>query len=74
MRLFLVAILAAVAVAIVPIMGGKILNPQEERVTVIHKNLQSPTLEELGQKAGDPSQAEAPEEPLLNSPRKAQWI
>jgi hypothetical protein len=72
MRLFLVAILAAGAFAILPMIGGPGL--EEERVTVIHKNLESPTLEELGQKAGDPSQAEAPEEPILNSPRKAQWI
>jgi hypothetical protein len=44
------------------------------RLTVIEKNLVSPTLEELGQKAGDPSKAQAPVEPLFLGERKAQWI
>jgi hypothetical protein len=44
------------------------------RVTVIHKNLSSPTIEELGLKAGDPSHADAPDQVPLLRPRKAQWI
>jgi hypothetical protein len=48
--------------------------PAAERVTVIHKNLSSPTIEELGQKAGDPSHADAPDPVLLFKPRKSQWI
>jgi hypothetical protein len=72
MRFLLMAIAVVAAFVLLPVTAER--DPGLERVTVIHKNLESPTLEELRQKAGDPSQAGAPEEPILNSPRKAQWI
>jgi hypothetical protein len=79
MRLFLVTVLTAAILVMLPVVGGGVLSVEEaavpSRVTVIHKNLSSPTVEELGQKAGDPSNAGAPdEEPSFDAQRKAQWI
>jgi hypothetical protein len=45
------------------------------RVTIVKKNQSSPTLEELGQKAGDPAQADVPQNARdFGSPRTEQWI
>lgn len=75
MRLIAITILAAGAAAALPFAGGMFQDSAPPRVTVIYKNMTSPTLEELGQKAGDPSAAGAPEEvPLYIPRRKAQWI
>ena len=76
-QLLLISIAGALSV-ILPIAGGMALStrevPEPARLTVIEKNMTSPTLQELGQKAGDPSNAQAPVEPLLFGVRKAQWI
>jgi hypothetical protein len=79
MRLGLVTIIAASILVIAPVIGALVLSVDEtsqaSRITVVHKNLASPSLEELGQKAGDPSNAGVPEsEPIFVSPRKSQWI
>lgn len=78
MRLGLVTIITASILVIAPIIGARVSveeTSQASRITVVHKNLASPTLEELGQKAGDPSNAGVPEsEPIFVSPRKGQWI
>jgi hypothetical protein len=77
MRIIL-ATIAALGLFMALPTGSRIMAPETvpapERVTVIHKNLSSPTLEELGRKAGDPSHADAPEQVPLFGPRKAQWI
>jgi hypothetical protein len=77
MKLVLVTVLTAI-ILVIPVIGGVHLaekSPVSSRVTVIHKNQASPTIEDLGQKAGDPSNAGAPDnEPLFDSKRKAQWI
>ena len=76
-QLLFIFIAAAILVSL-PFAGGMGLSSQEEhgpaRLTVIEKNMLSPTLEELGQKAGDPSRAQAPVAPLFFGERKAQWI
>ncbi len=76
-RLLFIFIAAAILI-IMPLAGGMTLSSREDqgpaRLTVIEKNLASPTLEELGQKAGDPSKAQAPVEPLFLGERKEQWI
>jgi hypothetical protein len=76
MRFILVTILAAGAMAALPFAGGVWMDEAEApRVTVIYKNLASPTLEELGQKAGDPSTAGAPDALPVFAPRaREQWI
>jgi hypothetical protein len=79
MRLFPVTVLTAAIVVMLPVIGGGVRSVEQtaiaSRVTVIHKNLSSPTIEELGQKAGDPSNAGTPDsEPSFESQRKAQWI
>jgi hypothetical protein len=78
MKQWLFIFIAAVILMILPLAGGVALSsreqPQPVRLTVMEKNMTSPTLEELGQKAGDPSNAELPVEPLFLSVRKAQWI
>jgi hypothetical protein len=79
MQLVQMTILTAAILIMMPIIGGGVRTLEESavpsRVTVIHKNLSSPTLEELGQKAGDPGNAGAPDnEPVFDSQRKAQWI
>ena len=76
-QLLLISIAGALSV-ILPVAAGMALStrevPEPARLTVIEKNMASPTLDELGQKAGDPSDAEAPVEPLFLGERKAQWI
>jgi hypothetical protein len=79
MQIVLAAILGAAILIMMPILGKGVGVSDDSaglaRVTVIHKNLTSPTLEELGQKAGDPSNAVVPEpEPLLQAKRTEQWI
>ena len=74
--LFFISI--AVAILVIMPLAGMILSSRGDqgpaRLTVIEKNMTSPTLQELGQKAGDPSSVQAPEEPLIIGERKAQWI
>ena len=76
-RLLLIFIAGTIAV-ILTWAGGMALSLSEAeapaRLTVIEKNMTSPTLEELGQKAGDASNAQAPVEPVIFGERKAQWI
>ena len=76
-RLLLISIAGAILV-ILPVAGEMALSTGEvaepARLTVIEKNMTSPTLEELGRKAGDPSTVQGPVEPLLFGERKAQWI
>jgi hypothetical protein len=76
-RILLISIAATISV-ILSVAGGMALSSHEiqapERLTVIEKNLTSPTLKELGQKAGDPSTVQGPVEPLLFGERKGQWI
>jgi hypothetical protein len=46
-----------------------------ERMTIVEKNLTSPTLEELGHKAGDPAQAGVMQNTGdFGTPRTEQWI
>jgi hypothetical protein len=75
-RLLLISI--AGAMSVIPVAGGMAVLkrdvPEPARLTVIEKNMASPTLQELGQKAGDPSNVQAPVEPLFLGVRKAQWI
>ncbi|HEY7764560.1 MAG TPA: hypothetical protein VIB38_06195 [Aestuariivirgaceae bacterium] len=72
----LLLIISTVAVLIMlPLLGSAALKPSEEaRLTVVHKNMTSPTLEELGQKAEDARQTVTPPQPNFSTPRKAQWI
>jgi hypothetical protein len=79
MQLFLVTTLTAAILVVLPIIGSgmravdNIAAPV--RMTIVKKNLSSPTLEELGHKAGDPAQADAPENARdFGTPRKEQWI
>jgi hypothetical protein len=75
-QLLFIFIAAAILVSL-PLAAGMDLSSQEERparLTIIEKNMTSPTLQELGQKAGDASEAQAPVEPLFFGERKAQWI
>jgi hypothetical protein len=68
---------AGVIAVVMPLAGGMAFswqNTEPARLTVIEKNMTSPTLEELGQKAGDASNVQAPVEPMLVGERKAQWI
>ena len=79
MQLFLVTTLTAAILVVLPILGSgmraldNVAAPA--RMTIVEKNLTSPTLEELGQKAGDPAQADLPESARdFGTPRKEQWI
>jgi hypothetical protein len=77
MKGLLFIFIAAAILVILPVAGMTLSSRGDQepaRLTVIEKNMTSPTLEELGQKAGDPSNAEAPVEPLILGERKAQWI
>lgn len=79
MRVLPMTVLTAAMLVLLPVMGSGVRSVEEagtaSRVTVIHKNLSSPTIEELAQKAGDRSNAGTPEEePSFESLRKAQWI
>jgi hypothetical protein len=80
MQFFLVTTLTAAILIVMPIIGSGMRAMDDDiaappRVTVVHKNLSSPTLEELGQKAGDPAQAGVPESTRdFGSPRTEQWI
>ena len=79
MQIFLVTALTAAILILVPIIGsgGTAIDDiaAPARVTIVHKNQTSPTLEELGQKAGDPAQAVAPENARdFGTPRTEQWI
>jgi hypothetical protein len=72
--LLIISVMAIVIIA--PLLASGLQRPSEDaqvRLTVVHKNMISPTLQELGQKAGDPSQADTPE-PIFVNTRKAQWI
>jgi hypothetical protein len=76
MQLFLVTMLTAAILVLLPIMGGgmRVLD-HPARMTIVEKNQSSPTLEELGRKAGDPAQADVPETSRdFGSPRTEQWI
>jgi hypothetical protein len=72
----LLLMISAVAILVMlPLFGSAALKPGEEaRLTVVHKNMTSPTLEELGRKAGDARQTVTPPQPTFMTPRKAQWI
>ena len=79
MQVFLVSTLTAAILFALLVIGsgirrvGNIAAPG--RVTIVHKNQTSPTLAELGHKAGDPAQAVAPEKGRdFGSPRTEQWI
>jgi hypothetical protein len=78
MKHLLFILIAAAILVSLPLAGGMDFFSAEEqppaRLTVIEKNMTSPTLEELGQKRGDPSRAQAPVEPLFFGERKEQWI
>jgi hypothetical protein len=79
MQLFLVTTLTAAILIVLPIVGSGMRAMDHiaapPHVTIVHKNLSSPTLEELGQKAGDPAQAGVPENARdFGSPRTEQWI
>jgi hypothetical protein len=79
MQLFLVTTLTAAILVVLPILGSGIREMDKvaapARMTIVEKNLTSPTLEELGHKAGDPAQAGAPEDARdFGTPRKEQWI
>jgi hypothetical protein len=79
MQLFFVTTLIAAILVILPIIdsGMRALEntAAPARMTVIMKNQSSPTREELGQKAGDPAQADVPENARdFGSPRTEQWI
>ena len=79
MRLFLVTTLTAAILVVLPIISSgmramdNIAAPP--RMTIVEKNLSSPTLEELGHKAGDPAQADVPENARdFGTARTEQWI
>jgi hypothetical protein len=79
MQFFLVTTLTAAILVTLPMIGSgmraldNVAAPV--RMTIVEKNLTSPTLEELGHKAGDPAQAGAPEDARdFGTPRKEQWI
>ena len=79
MQLFLVTTLTAAILVVLPIVGSGMRQMHNiaapARVTIVEKNQSSPTLEELGQKAGDPAQADVPQNaPGFGSPRTEQWI
>jgi len=63
MQLFLVTTLTAAILVVLPIVGSGMREMHNiaapARMTIVEKNQSSPTLEELGQKAGDPAQADA---------------
>jgi hypothetical protein len=79
MQLFLVTSLTAAILIVLPIIGSgmraidNISAPP--RVTIVHKNQSTPTLEELGHKAGNPAEADVPENAGdFGRPRTEQWI
>ena len=76
MKQMLFIFIAAAILVSLPLAGRMDLSSHEEpaRLTIIEKNMTSPTLQELGQKVGNPSRAQAPVEPLFFGERKAQWI
>jgi len=79
MKLFLVTALTAAILVVLPIIGSGMRALDDiaapSRMTVVEKNQSSPTLEELGHKAGDPAQAGVPENARdFGSPRTEQWI
>jgi hypothetical protein len=78
MQFFLVTTLTAAILVVLPIVGSGMRQMHNiaapARVTIVEKNQSSPTLEELGQKAGDPAQADAPQNTGFGSPRTEQWI
>jgi hypothetical protein len=78
MQLFLVTTLTAAILILVPIIGSGTSGVDmagSQRETIVYKNQRSPTLQELGRKAGDPAQAGVPERaPELGSRRTGQWI
>ena len=75
---FVVTLIAAILV-VLPVLGfgmrarDNIAAPV--RMTIVEKNQSSPTMEELGHKAGDPAQADVPQTDRdFSSPRTEQWI
>ena len=79
MQFFLVTTLTAAILVTLPIIGSgmraldNVAAP--ERMTIVEKNLTSPTLEELGHKAGDPAQAGVMQNTGdFGTPRTEQWI
>jgi hypothetical protein len=79
MQLFLVTVLTAAILVLLPVIGGGMRTLDQiaapARMTIVEKNQSSPTLEELGHKAGDPAQADVPETARdFGSPRTEQWI
>jgi len=79
MQFFLVATLIAGILVTLAIIGSGMTGMNNSalpaRVTIIKKNQSSPTMEELGHKAGDPAQADIPQNARdSGSPRTEQWI
>jgi hypothetical protein len=76
MKFFLVTALTGAILVVLPIIGsGMRALDHTVRMTIVEKNQSSPTLEELGRKAGDPAPADVPEtERDFGSPRTEQWI
>jgi hypothetical protein len=75
MQLLLIGSLAVAIIIALPIIGGNNNVLEQPRVTVVHKNQTSPTVEELRQKAGDPAQAGVPySPPQFGGRRMGQWI
>jgi hypothetical protein len=72
----LLLFISTIAVLIMlPLFGSAALEPREEaRLTIVYKNMTSPTLEELGRKAGEARQTVTPPPPIFMAPRTAQWI
>jgi hypothetical protein len=80
MQTFFVSALTVAILFMLLVLGGGIrreidgLN-EPARVTIVHKNRTSPTLKELGQKAGDPAETVAPKNGhVFGSPRTGEWI
>jgi hypothetical protein len=79
MQFFLVTALTGAILVVMPIIGSGMRALDHVaapvRMTIVEKNQSSPTLEELGRKAGDPAPADVPEtERDFGSPRTEQWI
>jgi hypothetical protein len=79
MQLFFVTVLIAANLVVLPFIGFGMRaidnTAAPARMTIIEKNESSPTLEELGQKAGDPTEAHVPENARdFGTPRTEQWI
>ena len=79
MQFFLVATLIAGILVTLALIGSGMTATNNialpARVTIVKKNQSSPTMEELGHKAGDPAQADVPQNARdFGSTRTEQWI